>query len=253
MERKYFVGTMGWAKGWGEQFYPKGSKRDQLEYLSREFATVEINSTFYRLPRKEVFAGWRKKTPKSFVFAVKMNQYITHRKRLIIDEDSSRYLKYFVQNAKALDKKFAVILVQLPPSFKQNLERLEIFLKAYDREIKRTKLPIKTALEFRHPSWFDQGVFSLLKKYRVALVLVDYPEALSKNVVLSNFVYARLYGDEKPHHKKYLERKLQSWAEKFQRHPSSIKKTYVFFSEDYSGYAIDNARYLLNQLKPRNK
>lgn len=249
MPRKYYVGTMGWSKGWGEKYYPKKIKKDRLKYFSREFSSIEINSTFYRLPQKEVFDKWKQDTPSNFVFSVKMNRYLTHVKRLILDKKSLAYLKYFIENSSWLGNKFAVVLIQLPPSFSKNTERLKNFLTECKKEILKKKLRVKTAIEFRHNSWFASEVFSLLKKYKVALVLVDYPEDLSqKDVILTDFVYARIYGDEKVHRRKYLEKKLKNWAEKFRHYPERIKKIYIYFSEDFSAYAVEDARFLIKEL-----
>jgi len=125
---KLFIGTSGWVyEDWWERFYSIDTKPDQrLEYYSKRFDTVELNASFYHLPRKKTFENWSKKTPYSFSFSVKLSKYITHNLKL---KNVKEPLALFLQEAKGLGNKLSVVLVQLPPNFKRDLERLENFLK----------------------------------------------------------------------------------------------------------------------------
>src|SRR4030042_3048291 len=124
---KLFIGTSGWVyEDWWKRFYPIGTKPDQrLEYYSKRFDTVELNASFYHLPRKKTFENWSKKTLDSFSFSVKLSKYITHNLKL---KNVKEPLALFLQEAKGLGNKLSVVLVQLPPNLHVNKERLEDFL-----------------------------------------------------------------------------------------------------------------------------
>lgn len=166
LRAKIYVGTSGWMyKDWNKYFYPKSVKgKSQLSYYAKHFQTVEVNSTFYRTPKVSATEGWYDETPSSFVFVVKLSQYITHKKRLILDNESRLRLSLFIKALSPISGEIKALLVQLPPSFKLNLKRLESFLK----ELK-AKIPSNwtICLEFRHKSWLDKDAYTLLKKYEV--------------------------------------------------------------------------------------
>src|SRR5262245_34958295 len=130
-----YIGTSGWNyKHWSNnQFYPKGLRTsDWLEFLARQFDTVEINSSFYRLPSEKAFQNWRTQVPPKFTFAVKASRFLTHIKRL---KDPAQPLNLFFSRAVHLGDRLGPVLFQLPPRFKINLERLEIFLAALKEPI----------------------------------------------------------------------------------------------------------------------
>jgi len=120
---RIYVGTSGWHyKHWIGTFYPAGTKvKDQFELYKEVFSTVELNNSFYRLPSHDTFKAWSKSTPTDFLFAVKCSRYITHMKKL---KDTGEAMKLFLQNARGLGKKLGPILLQLPPGWKINVERL---------------------------------------------------------------------------------------------------------------------------------
>ncbi|HCP08385.1 MAG TPA: DUF72 domain-containing protein [Candidatus Moranbacteria bacterium] len=243
LKKKIYAGTSGWVyKDWGERFYPKNLNEDHLTYFSKEFKTVEINSSFYHLPTVRTFGIWKNNSSKNFIFSVKINQYITHRKRLILDEGSKRYLRIFLKNAQKLERKLAVILIQLPPNFKKNTERLESFFEFYRRQIDKLKYRPLTAIEFRHESWFNDEAYKILEKYKIALVISSAPE-YRREVFTTDFVYIRMHGSEK-HYAKYLNKDLEKLKNEIGNYPKNIKKIFVYFNNDYSAYAIENARYL---------
>lgn len=248
MERKIFIGTSGWMyKHWGKRFYPADLKKDFLPFYSQEFKTVEINSSFYRMPRKSSFESWKKSTPRNFVFALKLNRYLTHRKRLILDEESKSFLIEFLSRSQGLEKKLAVILIQLPPSFKANIERLKRFLDSYSEALKELKFRPLSAIEFRHDSWLNDDVFKILKKYKVSLVLAGTPQ-IGSGIVTAGFSYIRMHGDAQ-HKSNYQNKELTELSKKINKFPSKIKKVFIYFNNDYSAYAIDNARFLIKKLE----
>ena len=152
-----YIGTSGYNyKHWSNGlFYPKGLPQNRwLEYYSSYFNAVELNVSFYRLPKKEVFQKWKRQTPEEFYFVVKGNRYITHIKRL---KDSLIPLKRFFANASGLGKKVALVLWQLPPNAKIDTERLELFCENI-REIRYAR-DIGHVFEFRNRSWFIFNVW----------------------------------------------------------------------------------------------
>lgn len=252
IKRKIFIGSSGWMyKDWGKRFYPKDLKEDHLTYLSKEFKTVEINSSFYRMPNEKTFEQWRKKSNQKFIFSVKLNRYITHRKRLIMDEESKNYLQAFLKNTQKLEKKLEVILIQLPPSFKKNSERLNDFLIFYVGLIKALKYKSLSAIEFRHDSWFDNETYALLKKYKIGFVISSTPE-FRREIFTSSFCYIRMHGGEE-HKCNYLKKDLDKLKKEIDSFPSEIKKVFVYFNNDYSAFAIDNARYLADLFESAGK
>ncbi len=249
-KREIFIGTSGWMyKHWGQRFYPENLKEDCLTFFSREFDTVEINSSFYRMPTYHTFEMWREKSSSKFIFSVKLNQYLTHRKRLIIDEESQAYLKEFLVRAQELERKLAAILIQLPPSFKKNLPRLNIFLKTVNDIILNLEFKPKLAMEFRHQSWFEEEVYEELRSQKVSLVISSTPE-LRKDIVTADFVYIRMHGGEK-HESKYLKKDLKKLKEEIELFPRNVKNIFVYFNNDYSAYAIENVRYLISLFESR--
>src|ERR1043166_8406069 len=159
MTGRVYIGTSGWVyKGWQKEFYPAEiPARAQFEFYTTQFPTVEINATFYRLPTLKTVRGWPDKAPKGFVCAVKGSRFITHIQRLNTTAVSMR--KYFGQ-LKPLRERTGPILWQLPPTFKKDLSQLEKFLRRLPKNFCH-------ALEFRHPSWYENDdVFALLRRHQ---------------------------------------------------------------------------------------
>src|SRR5919107_1578827 len=159
------VGTSGWSyKEWKGSFYPPKLPADaMLRYYASRFSTVEVNNSFYRMPRESVLAGWAEQVSPEFRFVMKASRRITHNNRLNDDDGS---LGYFLRAVTPLGPRLGPTLFQLPPTFHRDLDRLQSFL---DRLPKRWA----AAVEFRHESWFDDSTYELLRSRGVALVGVD--------------------------------------------------------------------------------
>lgn len=231
------IGTSGWSyEDWrGGKFYPKNLKKiNELGYLAESFNTVELNASFYHLPKKYTFKNWKKKTPKDFVFSVKASRYITHIKKL---KDSQETWGNFYQRTKLLGGKLGPILVQFQPSWKKNTQRLKNFLKV------ATKDHEKLALEFRHPSWFCDNIYDILREYNVTLVYADcgqkWPQKWRETS--SDFAFIRMHGPNGSYATKYKKDHLRKIAEKIEKPLKQDKKVYVYFNNDYEAYAIENA------------
>jgi uncharacterized protein YecE (DUF72 family) len=216
---RIFVGTSGWSyKEWKGTFYPpKIPAEEMLQYYSARFTTVEVNNTFYRMPAERILAGWADQVPAEFRFVVKASRRITHNNRLN-DEDGS--LGYFLQAVNPLGERLGPTLFQLPPNFKKNVDRLRQFL---------TLLPRRwaAAMEFRHPSWFDDDVYDLLRARDVPMVTVDVDEGEdtgSPLVATASWGYLRLRRSA------YAEEGLRVWADRIKN--QSWNEAYVYLKHE---------------------
>ena len=227
------VGTSGYTYGhWRGVFYPEGlPNKDLLKFYAQSFDTVEINSSFYRLPKATTFLSWYAQTPKGFLFSLKASRFITHIKKL---KDSQQPWELFLKRAKNLREKLGPILFQFPPLWKKNLERLERFIQCIPKDLKAT-------VEFRHPSWFSEEIYALLKKQNVALTIADTPEYPMEERLTADFIYLRFHGHRKLYVSNYSEKELQSWARKIRRWRKSGKSVYAYFDNDAFGRAVKNA------------
>lgn len=240
---KVFVGTSGWSyEHWKGPFYPANlANKDFLEFYTKKFSTVEINSSFYHLPKEQTFKNWRDKTPKDFLFSVKVSRFITHQKKL---KDVKEPWQLFWQRVKFLKEKLGPILFQLPPNFKSNSERLKNFLKI---------LPKKQAFtfEFRHESWFCEEIYKILATYNSALTISDTPSYPYFEVITADFTYLRLHGHERLYTSNYQDKYLKKLSQKIKNwlRTCKLKKVFVYFDNDAFGYAPKNALKLKEFLR----
>ena len=199
-------------------FYPKELKSEGfLPYYAGRFPTVEINNTFYRLPKDSVLQHWAEQVPEGFSFAIKASQRITHFARL--KPESLETVEYLVRATAVMGERLGPILFQLPPNMKQDLDRLRAFL---------AKLPEgrRYAMEFRHASWFDDdAVFDALAEHGVALVVIDQEDYASPVRCTAAWSYLRL------HRMDYSAGDLARWAATVQQ--LGCREAYVFFKHDH--------------------
>lgn len=239
MKREIRIGTSGWMyKHWNKTFYAEAGKENQLAFYSNEFNTVELNYSFYRMPDPKAYVSWYDRTPNDFMFTVKMNRYLTHLKRLIIDEESKSSLESFLTDTQGLKNKLGTILIQLAPGFIINLKRLNEFLTTYSEILKSLRYKPGTSIEFRNDTWFIQATYDILEKHKVALVFPSTPE-YRKLEFTSNFAFLRIHGD-----KSYSDDELNDLKNEIDQYPERIKQVFVYFNNDANTYAIYNARYL---------
>jgi uncharacterized protein YecE (DUF72 family) len=244
-----YIGTSGWsythwAKG---RFYPRGMKPgDRLAFLAEHFSTVEINSSFYRLPRPEMIARWRSVTRPGFRFAVKLWRRITHEKRL---QDCGAELADFLALVGALGSKRGPLLVQLPPSLRRDEARLDGFLtqlRAAARPAagKRARRWAVT-VEFRNPEWLCDEVYRLLTRHRAAVCLADLPRCPITEANAAPFVYIRRHGPGGRYRGCYGPEHIAGDARRIRAWLASGRDVYVYYNNDLEGYAVDNARQLM--------
>lgn len=240
MTARVFVGTSGWNyPHWRGRFYPRGlAQRDWLGYYARHFPTVEINATFYRLPRSRTFAQWRSVVTGAFTFAVKASRYITHIKRLRLSRGPVRRL---LGRARPLGRRLGPVLFQLPPTFAPDEGRLARFLAG---------LPAghRYAVEFRHAGWHRESVYGLLRRRGVACCISDGPGIPLGAVRTAAFVYARFHGPDGIGAGRYPIAALRRWAQAL-RALTTGRTAYVYFNNDQAGYAVENAREFTDLLR----
>lgn len=212
------VGTSGFAfKEWKGPFYPEDLKDDaMLGFYSGRYQTVEINNTFYRLPKQHVLQDWASEVPDGFTFSIKASQRITHYARL--KPDSASALAFLLENTSTLGGKLGPILFQLPPNMQKNLDRLQGFLALLPSDRRFT-------IEFRHESWFDEAVFAALRAHDIALCVSESAEFTGVNVATASWGYLRL------HRQDYTDGMLAEWQDRVAAQPWT--DTYVFFKHDY--------------------
>ena len=229
------VGCSGWNYAhWRHGvFYPERCPpRRWLEFYARWFDTVEVNTTFYRLPTVKAVQGWVDQTPDDFVFTVKGSRYLTHVKRL---RDLADGLERFYERLEPLVRspKLGPVLWQLPPTFRRDDERLAAALG---------RLPAgRHCFEFRHASWFAEGVYALLREHGAALVIGDRPEvhAFQTHELTAAWGFVRFHAGTRGRRGNYSDAELRDWAQRLLGWP--VGQTFAYFNNDWEGFAPRNA------------
>jgi uncharacterized protein YecE (DUF72 family) len=233
------VGCSGWQyKHWRGEFYPPTLPSSRwLTYYAHRFDTVEINYTFYRLPEAATFAGWRKRVPPAFLYAVKASRFLTHLKKL---KDPEQPVERLFARARALGRTFGPVLYQLPPRWKCDCERLTAFLAVLPRGRRH-------AIEFRDPSWYTDEVFALLARRRVALCLHDMAGSETGKLAVGPFVYVRFHGPA-TYSGRYDDGRLADWAAWLRAQIRDRRPVYAYFNNDIGGHAPRDAMRLKEAL-----
>ncbi len=246
-EGRVFIGTSGWQyRHWGDGvFYPKKLMQKQwFQYYCQYFDTVEINNTFYHLPRREIFEGWRTKSPKNFQFVVKASRFITHLKKL---NDPKSSTLNFLQSSSGLGEKLAVVLFQLPPFWNLNLDRLRGFV---DYLRNQTIIPdLKIALELRNATWNRPVVYETLRSANIALCFADWPDLNIEDPTTADFVYLRRHGSTFLYTSNYAPDQLEKDALKIKNWLKQGLDVYIFYNNDAFGWAVQNALSLKKMLE----
>ncbi len=233
--RSVRIGCSGWNyASWRHGvFYPERCPaRLWLETYARSFDTVEVNATFYRLPTRKAVQGWVDQTPDDFCFAVKGSRYLTHIKRLTGLADG---LERFYERIEPLVRspKLGPVLWQLPPTFRRDDERLAGALRRLP--------PGRHCFEFRHPTWFAEDVYALLREHGAALVIGDRPEvhAFQTHELTADWTFVRFHSGTRGRRGNYSESELREWAARLRDLP--VSEAFVYFNNDWEGFAPRNA------------
>jgi uncharacterized protein YecE (DUF72 family) len=216
---RLLVGTSGYSyKEWKGSFYPEDLPASaMLRHYATRLPAVEINNTFYRMPRAEMLAGWAEQVPDGFRFALKASQRITHHRRL---KDAADSVDFFFRVASTLGDRLGPTLFQLPPNLSRDLPRLREFLAI---------LPAgcRGAFEFRHASWFDDEVFGALRERNLALCVAEDEKLETPLVATTDWGYLRLRRQD------YAEEDLKRWSDQIAGQPWT--EAYVFFKHEEEG------------------
>ncbi len=228
------IGCSGWNyRDWRGRLYPRGlPARRWLECYAERFDTVEVNTTFYRLPGRDAVAHWVEQVPSGFRFAVKASRYLTHVKRLTdVGEGIARFYERIepLREAGCLE----AVLWQLPESFHRDDERLAGLMSA---------LPDgRHAIEFRHESWFAAPVLDVLRRHRVALVYGDHPRRpFQSDAATADFRFVRFHYGARGRRGNYSETELREWARRLDGWRAE-REVLAYFNNDWEGFAPANA------------
>jgi uncharacterized protein YecE (DUF72 family) len=228
-----YVGTSGWQyRDWRGTFYPKGLAQARwLRHYAERFQTVELNNSFYRLPEASSFEHWREETPDDFVVAVKASRFLTHLKRL---RDPEGPVDLFMERAGHLGPKLGPVLLQLPPRFRADPERLAATLDRFPRKV-------RVAVEFRDDSWYTDGVRRVLEDRGCALCLADSPHRRTPEWRTATWGFVRFHEGTATPFPCYGERALSTWAERIARHWKADQDVFCYFNNDQRACAVRDA------------
>lgn len=270
---RVFVGTSGYDyRGWSPSFYPKElPRRRWLAFAAAEFDAVELNGTFYSLKSPAVFQRWVDETPDGFVFAVKGSRFITHNLKLRRAETA--LANFYASGVLALGEKTGPFLWQLPPGYAYERERLERFIdllprdstaaerlaRGHDERLRRgasteaaAHVPYRHAFEVRHPSYFTEDFYGLLRERDCAFVVADTAGRFGyAEEVTSGLVYVRLHGSRELYASGYTDAELEAWADRLAGWARQGHDVHAYFDNDARAHAPRDARRLLSRLAER--
>ena len=238
------IGTSGWSYDhWTDVLYPpKLPVSKRLSRYVEVFDTVELNASFYRWPRDAAFTGWRQRLPEGFTMAVKAHRGLTHFRRLKSPEP---WAERFERCWTALGDRAEALLVQLHPDLARDDSLVDHFLRIVPP-------PIQVAMEFRHSSWNDPAVFSLLERHRAAYVVMSGAGLPCVPRATSDLVYVRMHGPEPAslYTGSYSDDDLRQWADHVMAWHDEGRRVVVYFNNDLGGHAVRNAFRLRELVTP---
>lgn len=257
--RWLYIGTSGYSyKEWKDVFYPKSIKLDEmLQYYCTKFDTVEINSSFYKIPSAKTVEDWNKTTPQQFKFCAKIPNLVTH-KCMLDPEELKPHFELYLQNMMPLitSNKLTAILLQLPPkfSYEEHLPRLESFLAYWNEKkdvLRESRMNSKSeepelVVEFRNTDWMREESFNLLRKYDASYCTVVEPLLPPTIELTSKLYYMRFHGFGQKIWFDYLfsNAQLDEWKPKIQDLKGKVEKVIMYFNNHFSGNAVKNADYM---------
>lgn len=227
------IGTSGWQyKHWKGDFYPERLPSTKwLAHYGERFDTVELNSTFYRLPKAGTFAQWADQVPADFLFSVKASRYLTHIRRL---REPQEPVQRLLNSTESLGKKRGPVLLQLPPTLKRDAEALSAVLRAFPKAV-------RVAVEFRHESWYSNDVRRVLERHGAACALSDNEGHKSPLWRTADWTYVRFHAGRASPPTAYGRQALRTWASDLAAHWSGSDEVFAYFNNDANGCAPRNA------------
>jgi uncharacterized protein YecE (DUF72 family) len=238
---KICVGCSGWFYWhWRGIFYPDTKRTDTwFRHYVANFDTVELNAPFYKWPKDATVKTWRRNAPENFRYSVKVNQLITHEKRL---RHTRRLVHEFYRIDNLLGHKLGCFLFQFPPSYKYTPSRLRSIVAQLDPRF-------HNAVEFRHKSWWRKSVYGALEKRGLIFCSISAPRLPDDLIKTSDSIYIRLHGRSRWYRHDYSDEELAVWADKIDK--SGAHEAWVYFDNDREAFPIKNARTLIALLKKR--
>jgi uncharacterized protein YecE (DUF72 family) len=239
-----YIGCSGWNyRHWRGAFYPDRLRvKDWFAFYAERFNTVEINNSFYRLPKSETFDAWRAQAPPGFRYAVKANRFITQAKKL---KDCAEPIARMMAPTRHLGSALGPILYQLPPSLGLNLARLEAFLALLPRDLTHV-------FEFRDTSWYTDDVLALLDQCHAGFVVHDFPEKASPRWVAGELAYVRFHGGLGKYHGRYRDEVLVDWYGWMIQQAEAGRAVWAYFNNDVQAAAIHDALSLKAMVEQRH-
>jgi uncharacterized protein YecE (DUF72 family) len=235
------IGCSGWNyRHWRGIFYPdRLPVKDWFAFYATNFDTVEINNSFYRLPKAETFAAWRKQAPPDFRYAVKANRFLTQAKKL---KDCEEPVARMMAPVRHLGETLGPVLYQLPPMLRINLDRLESFL---------TLLPgdVTHVFEFRDTSWYAEETLAMLDRFGAGFVAHDFPAIASPRWAVGKVAYVRFHGGVGKYYGRYPDEVLLAWAEWMAAQAEAGRPVWAYFNNDGEAAAIDDALTLKTMMR----
>lgn len=230
---KIRIGCSGWNyRHWRGAFYPEGLPvKNWFAFYAGQFDTVEINNSFYRLPRAETFDSWREQAPVDFLYAVKANRFITQAKKL---KDCEEPIARMMAPTRHLGRALGPILYQLPPMLGMNLERLEAFLKLLPTDLTHV-------FEFRDKSWYSDATLELLDRFGAGFVAHDFPGKASPRWAAGNVAYVRFHGGIGKYYGRYSDEVLLDWSDWMLGQARAGRSIWAYFNNDGDAAAIHDA------------
>jgi uncharacterized protein YecE (DUF72 family) len=227
------IGTSGWHyKHWVGTFYPlKTPASKMLAYYQEHFDTVELNNSFYQLPKKPALECWRDSTPADFLFAAKGSRFLTHMKKL---KEAEQGLQRFLETIETLRQKLGPILFQLPPNWELDFDRLKTFLQLLPKHH-------RYAFEFRNATWHVSSIYALLREHNAAYCAFHLAGEHSPVKITADFAYVRLHGPGGKYQGSYSDEELEQWSGRIRKWRRQLKAVYIYFDNDEAGYAANDA------------
>jgi uncharacterized protein YecE (DUF72 family) len=236
-----YLGCSGWFYWhWRGLFYPETERTDRwFKHYASIFDTVELNAPFYRWPKPATVKVWRRSAPANFRYSVKVNQLITHEKRL---KRTKKLIREFYGIAQTLGPQMGCFLFQFPPSYKYTPSRLTSLVRQLDPGQ-------RNAVEFRHKSWWRRAVYRHLAAAGITFCSVSAPRLPDDLITTSEILYLRFHGRTRWYRHDYSAEELSQWAERITE--TDAREAWIYFNNDREGFAIKNARELARQLRLR--
>lgn len=236
------IGCSGfYYREWKDFFYPKGlAQKDWFKFYCNHFNTIEINSSFYKAPTEKSLEKWFNDSPADFVFTMKAPRLITHYKQL--NNCKTDAADFYQLISKGLKEKLACVLFQFPPSFNYTEEKLELLLQTLDPNF-------KNVVEFRHPSWWNENVFTQLKAHHIIFSGQSYPKDLPEEVIVTNpIIYYRFHGKPILYKSTYALSTIKHFISQI---PQNTDEIFVYFNNTWGFGAIENAKQLQALVTPQ--